>query len=134
MRPLKFHYSLSYDDLMTSATGTFSDWIESELSQGGASDQRGDYKVVELTAHYVPFSPRQLLELAMQCEALLDVAIDDPIFGYQAEDAYEALRIAVSRRVAQELQMQLEARKVKIDASNEVTALRSDGARDNGRP
>jgi hypothetical protein len=132
MRPLTFHYSLYYDDLMSAATGAFSDWVEHELSHGGTSAQRIDYKFIELVAQYVPTSPRQLMELAMQCEALLDVEIDDPIFGHEAEDAYEALRIAISRQVATELEMHWEARKETLKASHHVIPLPLDGLQSNG--
>jgi hypothetical protein len=132
MRPLTFHYSLYYDDLMSAAIGAFSDWVEHELNHGGTSAQRIDYKFVELVARYVPTSPHQLMELAMQCEALLDVEIDDPIFGYQAQDAYEALRIGISRHVSNELEMHWEARKETLEASHHVISLPLDGLQSNG--
>lgn len=108
---------------MSAVTSAFSDWFEHELVHGGTSAQRVDFKIVELLAHYVPSSPRQLMELGMQCEALLDIDIDDPIFGHQAEDAYEALRIAVSRHVAQELEERLGVRKETLVLSHQVIRL-----------
>jgi len=91
--------------------GEFEAWLDYEFGHGGATDVRVDHKIVELVSHRVPSSPRQLMELGMQCEALLDITIEDPIFGHQAEDAYEALRIAISRFVAEELEERWEQRK-----------------------
>ena len=103
MRPLQFHYSLDYYDFIETVKAEFDAWLRFELSHGGASELRVDYKVSELTVRYLPSSPRQLLELAMQCEEMLDVSIEDEIFGHQAPDAYEALRIAIARSLAAEL-------------------------------
>lgn len=111
MRSLNFRYSLDYYDFIAVVTGEFEAWLDYELSHGGATDVRVDHQIVELVSRYVPSSPRQLMELGMQCEALLDVNIEDPIFDYRAEDAYEALRIAVSRFVGEELEARWEQRK-----------------------
>jgi hypothetical protein len=110
MRSLPFSYSLDYYDFIDAVTGEFEAWLDYELRQGGTTNVRVDYKIVELVSRRVPSSPRQLMELGMQCEALLDINIEDPIFGYQAEDAYEALRIAISRFVAEELEARWEQR------------------------
>ncbi len=123
MQTLNFQYSLSYRDFMSAIRGAFSDWLEHELTHGGTSVQRIDYKLAELIAVYVPTSPRQLMELAMQCEALLGIEIDDPIFGYQPEDAYDAVKIAISRHVASELELHWEARKESVDATYQVVPL-----------
>ena len=103
MRPLQFHYSLDYYDFIDTLKGEFEAWLRYELSHGGASDLRIDHKVSELIVRYLPSSPHQLIELAMQCEEMLDVSIEDEIFGQRAPDAYEALRIAIARSVAAEL-------------------------------
>ncbi len=132
MQTLKFQYSVSYTELMAAVSGAFSEWLEYELLHGGTSVQRIDYKFVELVAEYVPTSPRQLMELAMQCEALLDIEIDDPIFGYHADDAYDALRIAIARHVASELELQWEARKETLEATHHVIPLSPDGAQSDG--
>lgn len=105
MRPLQFRYSLNYYDFIETVKSEFETWLRYELRHGGASEVRIDYKVSELLVRYLPSSPRQLLELAMQCEAMLDVSIEDEIFGEQAPDAYEALRIAIARSVANELHL-----------------------------
>jgi hypothetical protein len=110
VRSLSFCYSLDYYDFIAVVTGEYEAWLDHELSHGGATDARVDHEIVELVSRYVPSSPRQLMELGMQCEALLDINIEDPIFGYQAADAYEALRIAVSRSVAEELESRWEQR------------------------
>ncbi len=57
------------------------------------------------------------MALAMQCETLLDVSIEDVIFGHQAEDGYEALRIVITRWVIEELSMVREA--VRLDGGSE---------------
>ena len=132
MQTLKFQYSLSYADLMSAVGNAFSEWLDYELTHGGTSMQRIDDKLVELIATFVPTSPRQLMELAMQCEALLDIEIEDPIFGYRANDAYEALRIAISRHVANELELQWETRKETLDATHHVVPLSPD-EQSNGR-
>jgi hypothetical protein len=132
MRSLTFRYSLDYYDFIAVVTDEFEAWLYYELSHGGATAVRVDHKIVELVSRYVPSSPRQLMELGMQCEALLDINIEDPIFGYQAEDAYEALRIAVSRFVGEELETRWEQRKEQ--AAEPVADLRprSNGNGSNG--
>lgn len=132
MQTLRFQYSISYSDFMSAISGAFSDWLEYELGHGGTSVQRIDYKLAELVAAYVPTSPRQLMELTMQCEALLDIEIDDPIFGYHADDAYDALRIAISRHVASELALQWEARMETLEPTHHVVPLAPDTPQSNG--
>jgi hypothetical protein len=130
--PLTFHYSLNYGDFMRAAIGAFTEWVEYELNHGGTSAQRIDYKFAELVAEYVPTSPRQLMELTMQCEALLDVELEDPIFGYQPENAYEALRIALSRHLADELEIHWEERRETLAPTYHVIPLSPDGVPANG--
>jgi len=132
MQRLNFHYSLNYDDFMRAAIGTFAEWVEHELNHGGTSAQRIDFKFVEVVDQFVPTSPRQLMELTMQCEALLDVELEDPIFGHHPENAYEALRIAVSRHLADELEMHWEERQETLPTTYYVFPLPPDGLPANG--
>src|SRR5947208_3565685 len=104
MSELTFRYSVDYDELIAAATTDFERWLDYELAHGGVSEMRVDYKIAELVSKYVPTSPRQLLELTMQCEELLGEDISDPVFGHRIGDAYQALRIASGRFLAGELQ------------------------------
>jgi hypothetical protein len=132
MRPLSFHYSLNYDDFMRAVVAEFDEWVQHELDHGGVSAVRIDFKIAEFVRHYVPTGARQLLELALQCEALLDVEIEDPIFGYQPEDAYEALRIAISRSVADEIEAHWQGKQQALDHTHQVIPLPTDGVGTNG--
>lgn len=122
MPPLPFHYSLDFTELMLSVTRDLDAWLDHELSHGGTTDIRVDYKISELIEHYVPSSPRQLMELGMQCEELLGIEIEDPIFGHHPEDAYDALRVAIARYVGGELSAQWEARKERADMHSATVA------------
>ena len=103
MRPLSYRYSLDFSDVVAAVTEDFERWLYHELGHGGVSQLRVDFKIAEVVGRYAPTSPRQLLELALQCEELLDVDISDPVFEHRVVDAYVALRLAVGRYLACEL-------------------------------
>jgi len=103
VRPLSYCYSLDFADVVAAVTEEFELWLYYELGHGGVSQLRVDFKIAEVVGRYAPTSPRQLLELALQCEELLDVDISDPVFSHRDADAYDALRLAVGRYLAGEL-------------------------------
>jgi hypothetical protein len=100
---LSYRYSLDHDELFDVVRREFGRWVAYELAHGGPTELRADYRINELVERYTPSSPRQLLELAMQCEALTDIPLEDPIFGHRPDDAYDALRIAVARSLSNDL-------------------------------
>jgi hypothetical protein len=112
MRPVQFIYSIDYHDWLGEVSREFDAWLDRGLAHGGVNDVHVDYKILDLIERFVPSSPRQLMELGMQCEALLGIEIEDEIFGYKPADAYEALRIAISRFVASELETHWDERKL----------------------
>ena len=118
---LRYRYSLDYRELVEAIGRDFDDWLEEELPLG-VSEQRVDHEISELVATYVPSSPRQLLELAMQCELLLDVELEDPLFDAAPDDAYQALLVAVGRYLSSMLWRVWEARRADATAL-EVSAL-----------
>lgn len=128
MRPVPFYYSVDYNELFSVVTAEFDEWLEYELSHGGVNDVRVDCKVSALIDHYAPSSPRQLLELAMQCEELLGAAAEDGGYvGYEGDDAYEALVVAVSQALRGRM-WQLWEHKKREEAV--ALAVRSLGAED----
>ena len=126
MRSVRFCYSLDYFEWLATVTRTFDTWLDHALARGGVNNVHVDHKILELIAVFVPSSPRQLMELGMQCGALLDISIEDDIFGHVADDAYEGLRIAVSRFLAEELETRWETRKLD-DAEPAPTPSGGDG-------
>jgi hypothetical protein len=103
VRPLSYCYSLDFADIVAAVTEDFERWLYYELGHGGVSQLRVDFKIAEVVGRYAPTSPRQLLELALQCEELLDVDISNPVFEHRDADAYDALRLAVGHYLAGEL-------------------------------
>jgi hypothetical protein len=94
MRVLSYRYSVDYNELEEIVTSEFDHWLRDELEGGGVNELHVARKIARLLGRHVPTSPRQLLELAMQCEALLDARLDEPLVAESAADLYDGLRLA----------------------------------------
>jgi hypothetical protein len=95
VRALSFRYSIGYYDLVEVVGSEFDDWLRRKLESGGVNEVHVAHQVASLVQQHVPTSPRQLLELTMQCEALLDAELGEPMLE-AATDLYDALRLAVA--------------------------------------